>query len=577
MRLRPPRWRRRPGPAPGLVGPASVEVGPRDLRVGEDAWYRSFAVTGYPREVRPGWLEPLLTHGGPLDVALHVAPVPPPVAAERLRRQLARLESTRRVDAHKGRLADPMVEVAAEDARDLADRLARGEGRLFRVGLYVTVRGRSVEELDRESARVKALLASLLLDVSPATYRTLQGFVTTLPLGIDALRLRRTFDTAALAAAFPFASAELDGAGGVLYGVNAKSQSLVFWDRFACENHNAVILARSGSGKSYLAKLEALRSLYRGVEVAVIDPEDEYGRLADAVGGAVLRLGARGVSLNPFDLDDGDDALTARALFLHTLVEVLVREPLDPGARAVLDRAILDTYRAKGITSDPATHTRAAPLLSDLEATLRQDPDPAGPSLASRLTPFTTGSYRHLFEGATTTRPEGHLVVFSLRDLHDEVKGAGTLLVLDALWRRVADPKRRRRRLVVVDEAWLLMAQRAGAAFLYRLAKSARKYWCGLTVVTQDAADLLATDLGQAVVANAATQVLLSQAPQAIERLTDAFRLSEGERAFLLSARRGEGILAGGGERVAFSALASPAEHALCTSDPAELAADEAP
>lgn len=573
------RLRRRssaPPPPLGLPGPPALQVAPRHLRVGERTLTTTLAVTGYPREVRSGWLEPLLDHAGPADVAVHVEPVPPPVAAERLRRQLARLESTRRLDTERGRLADPGVEVAADDARDLADRLARGEGRLFRVGLYVTVRAADEEELERETARLRGLLASLLLDAHPMTYRQLPGWLTTLPLGIDALELRRTFDTAALAASFPFASAELSDSGGVLYGVNAASSGLVFWDRFdGKDNHNAVVLARSGAGKSYLTKLETLRSLYRGVEVAVVDPEDEYGRLADAVGGAVLRLGAPGVRLNPFDIGAGDDALTRQALFVHTLVEVLLREALDPGSTAALDRAILATYRAAGITHDPATHRRPAPLLADLRATLARDDDHLAQGLAARLAPFTEGSYRHLFEGATTTRPEGHLVVFSLRDLPDETQAAGTLLVLDALWRAVSDPATRRRRLVVVDEAWLLMAQPGGARFLYRLAKSARKYWCGLTVVTQDAADLLATDLGQAVVANAATQILLRQAPQTIDALAESFRLSEGERQFLLGARRGEGILAGSGERVAFAALASPAEHALCTSDPAELAHED--
>lgn len=579
MRRRPRRTRRteRAAAPAGLVGPGKLEVSARHLRVGDGTVTRTLAVTGYPREVRPGWLEPLLNDAGAADVAMHVEPIAPQVAAQHLKRQLARLESTRRLDAARGRLADPDVEVAAEDARDLADRLARGEGRLFRLGLYLTVRAADEDELDRETSRLRGILASLLVDAQPATFRHLHGWLTTLPLGIDALAMRRTFDTAALAASFPFASADLSEPGGVLYGVNASSRGLVFWDRFGGhDNQNAVILARSGAGKSYLTKLEALRSLYRGVEVAVIDPEDEYGRLAEAVGGRVIRLGAPDVSLNPFDLGGEDDAVTARALFVHTLVELLMREPLDPASKASLDRAILAAYRKAGITHDPDTHARSAPLLADLRQALAADTDAAAQALAARLAPFTEGSHRHLFERPTTTRPEGHLVVFSLRDLAEETQAAGTLLALDALWRQVSDPAARRRRLVVVDEAWLLMAQAAGARFLYRLAKSARKYWCGLTVVTQDAADLLGSDLGQAVVANAATQVLMRQAPQAIDALAAAFKLSDGERQFLLAADRGEGILVGAAERVAFRAVASPAEDRLCTSDPAELAEEDA-
>ena len=598
------RWRlrqrpRHPAgpPLAGLLGPDSLEVGSRTLRAGETLC-TTLAVTGYPREVGPGWLEPLLSYPGPVDTALHIEPIPAQIATERLRRQLARLESTRRLDADRGRLVDPEIEVAAADAHELAGRLARGEGRLFRVGLYATVRGTSVADLTHEAARLRALLGSLLLDAHPATYRTLQGWLTTLPLGLDQLKLRRTFDTAALAAAFPLASAELPPApAGILYGRNLHSGGLVVWDRFAQPNHNAVILAKSGAGKSYLAKLEALRALYQGIEVCVIDPEDEYRRLAEAVGGAHLALGAHGVRLNPFDLDLGSDAslsdepsgeadaLTRRALFIHTLVAVLVGggpgqgqpQPLDPHAAAAVDRAVIACYKARGITSDPRTHARPAPLLADLAAALDHDADPAAHTLAAQLTPYVTGSHRHLFDGPTTTRPAGHLVVFSLRALPDPLKPVGTLMALDAVWRRVTDPRARRPRLVTVDEAWLLARDLAGAAFLARLAKSARKHWCGLTVVTQDAADLLSSDLGQVVVTNAATQILLGQAPQAIDALASAFRLSEGERALLLAARPGEGLLVGGTQqRVAFQAVASSTEDAMVTSNPAELAAPHA-
>lgn len=578
------RLTRRPTPtaqaAPvGLPAPDAVEIGPRSLTVGAGVC-RSFAVVGYPAEVGPGWLEPLLAHPGRLDVAVHVDPVPAQLAADRLRRQLARLESGRRADAAKGRLADPGLDAAAADARDLATRLARGEGKLFRVGLYLTVHASSQQELDGECDRVRALASSLLLEVRPATFRALQGWITTLPLGLDQLQVTRTMDTAALAASFPFASADLaarsDGSGGVLYGRNAKTAGLVIWDRFGCDNHNAVILARSGAGKSYLAKLEALRSLYQGIDVAIIDPEDEYARLAAAVGGTYLHLGAPGMRLNPLDLPPGaaagSDAVTRRALFCHTLLAVLLGATLTAAEHAALDRGIIGAYHQAGITADPRTWARPAPLLADLSAALHQDGDPVAVGLAARLAPYVTGSYAGLFDGPTSTRPGGHLSVFSLRDLPDELKAAGTLLTLDAVWAQVTNPNTRRRRLVVVDEAWLLMRDPEGAKFLFRMAKAARKHWAGLTVVTQDTADLLGSDLGQAVVANAATQVLLRQAPQSIDALAAAFRLSDGEAQFLLAARQGEGLLAAGTDRVAFQALASPAEHRLVTTDPAELA-----
>ena len=570
------RRKARPTPPPGVLGPEAMEILPRRLRAG-DTWSETFAVTGYPREVSPGWLAPLLAYPGPVDVALYVEPVQNSEAARHLRRQLARFESTRRIEAKRERLGDPELEAAAQDAAELAGALARGEGRLFRVGLYVTVRAATEDALEREVHRVRSLCASLLLDTRPVTFRALQGWLTTLPLGIDALRLRRTFDTKALAASFPFASAELDAASGIFFGRNATTGGLVFIDRFALENHNQVILARSGAGKSYLAKVHILRSLYAGIEVLVVDPENEYERLARAVGGTVIRLGPGRDRLNPLDLALAGkaEAVTEQALFVSTVVSTLLAE-ISGQERAALDRAVLGAYEEAGITPDPRTHARPAPLLGHVLGQLRRMPD--GQDFAERLEPYTSGSRRALFDTPTTVRPEGHLVVFSLRDLSDELKTAGTLLALDSIWRRVARGKRRPR-LVVVDEAWWLVGAGGGtgAQFLQRLAKSARKNWCGLTAITQEVGDLLSTELGQAVVANAAHQVLLGQEAQQIETLARVFNLSDGERNYLLTCDRGHGILSVGTERAAIQVVASEVEHGLATSDPAELAAlDEA-
>ncbi|MFD2415353.1 VirB4 family type IV secretion system protein [Amycolatopsis pigmentata] len=569
--------------------PDALAVGARHLEVGSE-WVASFAVTGYPREVHPGWLTPLLTYPGRLDVAVHVEPIDPATAAARLKKQLAKLESGRRHTAEHGRLYDPQVEAATEDAYDLSSRVARGEGKLFRVGLYLTIHAPTEDTLADEVAALRALCASLLLDAQHTTYRSLQGWVSTLPMGLDLIRMRRTFDTSALAAAFPFTSPDLPAPdptsaaapSGVLYGFNLGSQGLVHWDRFGegMHNHNAVILGRSGAGKSYLVKLELLRSLYRGIEVAVVDPEDEYARLATAVGGTYVHLGAPGVRLNPFDLPihtrpDGrrtapKDALVRRSLFLHTVITVLTGT-LDAGQRAALDRAIATTYQKSGITIDPRTWTRPAPTLRNLRDQLATG-DHAATELAARLHPFVGGAWNGLFDGPTSTNPEGHLVVFSLRDLPEELKAIGTLLTLDTVWRRVSNPALRRPRLVVVDEAWLLMREHSGAQFLFRMAKAARKHWAGLTVATQDSADVLGGDLGKAVVANAATQILLRQAPQAIDDIARTFDLSAGERQFLLSADRGQGLLSAGTQRVAFQAVSSPSEHFYATSNPAELA-----
>jgi type IV secretory pathway VirB4 component len=572
-----------------VPGPDAVRVTPRYLQVA-DSYCASMSVSGYPAEVHAGWLEPLLTYPGRLDVSLHITPIDPATAATKLRRQRARLESSRRSDHEHGRLLDPEAEAAAQDATDLAYRLARGEGRLFRVGLYLTVYADSEQALEREVAAVRSLAASLLVTTAPTTYRALAGWATCLPLGIDAIGTTRTFDTAALSAAFPFTSPDLapadpadtTPASGVLYGANAASSGLVLWDRWAQDNHNSIVLARSGAGKSYFTKLDVLRSLYQGVQVFVIDPEDEYTRLANAVGGTVLSLGAAGVRLNPFDLPQhaaataaaaGSNALIRRSLFLHTFIQVLLGRALQASERAALDRAVLDAYAARGITTDPRTWARPVPVLADLVDALAGGGEVAV-ELAAQLEPFTTGSWAGLFDGPTTTSPAGHLVSFSLRELPEELKTVGTLLVLDAIWRQVTSPHRQRR-LVVVDEAWLLMRDPEGARFLLRMAKAARKLWAGLAVITQDAADVLGSDLGAAIVANSATQVLFRQAPQALDTVVHAFRLSDGEAALIASAGPGLGLLAAGSSRVSFQVIASDQEHILASTSPADLIEDE--
>jgi len=557
-----------------LLGPPALELEHDRLRVGE-RWQASFAVTGYPREVGRGWLAPLLHAARDADVALHIEPVPPPLAADRLRRQRARLESTRRLEAERGRLPDPTVAAAADDAEELAGRLARGESKLLRSGLYLSVSAASRDELDERSERLRAICSSLLLHLVPASFRPLEGWLSTLPLGLDRLRLRRAFDTEALAASFPFAAADPSAdPDGVLYGL-AASGAPVLLDRFARENYNSVLLARSGAGKSYLAKLEALRLLFEGVQVFVLDPEDEYRRLCRAVGGVYLPLaGDDAVTLNPLDLPAGGGrhALGERTLFLAELVALLLGR-LASEELPVLERAIRACYTGAGISDDPASHGRPAPLLSDLARQLAGEGD-VGAGLASRLEPYAAGSHSSLFARASSAQPDGQLVCFSLRGLPDRLKAAALLLCLDAIWRSLEGPLRKR--CVLVDEAWLLMREPAGAKFLYRLAKSARKRWCGLTTVTQDAGDLLSSELGQSVIANAATQVLLRQAPQAIDRIGDAFHLSAGERRYLLSCPTGSGLLrlagAHGEERVPLKVVASQAEHRLVTSDPAELA-----
>jgi type IV secretory pathway VirB4 component len=556
-----------------VPAPAAISVAPSHVRVG-DGYAATYAVCGYPAEVGPAWLDPLLSYPGRVDVAVHVDPVPAQLAAPMLKRQRARLESSRRLDADQGRLGDPMVDAAAADAADLAERVARGAAKLFDTGIYVTVHARDLDELATVTAGVKSAAASVLLDLQPATFRHQQGWVSTLPIGVDPLRMRRILDTTALAAAFPFASADLAAPApgtiaspdGVLYGVNTTSNGVLLWNRWAQDNHNSVVLARSGAGKSYFIKLEVLRNLYQGVGVSVIDPEDEYAPLAEHVGGTVVQLGQPGVKVNPLDLpaDRRTDTLTRHGLYLHTLISVMLGAAPPPAERAALDRAITATYARAGITGDPATWTKPAPLLRDLADVLGTDADPAARELAARLAPWTVGNFASLFDGPTTAAPGGHLTVWSLRHLPDELRTVGTLIALDTIWSSIDSPAetvRRRRQLVVVDEAWLLMRDGEGARFLFRMSKAARKRAAGLCVITQDAADILSTDLGLAVVSNAATQVLMRQSTQSIDAVTEAFNLTAGEARLLLSAPRGEGLLVAGRARIPFRSVGSAAEH----------------
>jgi type IV secretory pathway VirB4 component len=556
---------------PSRVGPSGIALGADHLEA-DGVFQRTYAVVGYPHEVARGWLAPLLRAAGDLDLTLHIEPVAPALAADRLQRQRARLESSRRLDAEKGRLVDPTLEAAAQDADELAGRLARGESRLLRGGVYLSVKASSREELRERCERTRALCASLLLTIVPATFRPLDGWISTLPIGVDRLGLRRSFDTDALAAAFPFASADPPlEEHGVLYGLTPAGAPVVL-DRFARQNFNAVLLAESGAGKSYAAKLEALRQLYKGVQVFVIDPEDEFRPICEAAGGVYLPLtGPGAVTINALDLpaDGSASALDDRILFLAELAEVLAGG-LVGGELAALDRAARACYAAAGITTDPATHRRPAPLLRDLVDALVKE-GPTGASLAERLSPYATGSHSSLFNAPTSAHPDGHLVCWSLRGLPERMRAPALMLALDAIWRSIDGPLRRR--CVYADEGHILSEEPAGARFLFRLAKIARKRWCGLSTITQDAEDLLSTRHGRAVVTNAATKILMRQSAEAIDQVGETFKLSAGERRYLVSCPVGHGLLLTGEDRVPLRVVASPEEDALVTTDPAELAA----
>ncbi|WP_133884320.1 VirB4 family type IV secretion system protein [Glycomyces sp. NRRL B-16210] len=535
----------------------------RRVRVG-DGWAAALVLVGYPASLSLGWIETLTGAHTRIEVSVHIDNVPSDMAASRLHKRRARLESSRRYAAHRGRLDEPEVDVAAHDAAELADRVARGQARLHRLAVYVTVHAETERDLELACARLRAGASAAMMDVRPATARQLPGLIATVPLGIDPVGATRTVDTETASAVFPFGSADVPGSvvpASVLYGLNLVSGGPVLWDRWSQENHNSILLAQSGAGKSYLTKCEVLRQLYQGVQVTILDPEDEYSDLAAHVGGSVRRPGGPEVALNPLELRDHSraDALARRCLFVRTVVETLLGEKLDSAVSACLLETVRVAYTERGITDDPATWAKPVPTLADVVRLLATSS--GGSDLANRIGPYTgPGSMFALSENSTEA--SGPLRIWVLADVPDELRPVVTLMVLD----QVTPPVRSdgRWHLIVVDEAWTWLKEREGAEFIAALAKSARKRLVGLAVVTQDADDVLTSQLGRTVLNNAATQLLMRQAPQAIDTVAEACKLTGAERALVGSARVGEALLLSGETHVAFRACASETEHRLC-------------
>lgn len=555
--------RRRSWPVPVDLWPDAAVIEARRMACG-DGHAAVLVLTGYPARLQLGWLEILVGQNARVAVALHLDGVPAEVAAARLHRRRARLESARSYAAHKGQLDDPATDAAAEDAADLADRIARGETRLLRQAVYLTVYAENERELDLACARVRAAATSALLDVRPATFRQLPGLIACAPLGADPVGASRTVDVDVAAASFPFASPDVPGPvnnDAILYGLNLFSGGPVLWDRWQQTNHNSVTLATSGAGKSYLTKLECLRQLYNGVEVVIVDPEAEYTALAAHVGGQVIAPGRAGVRLNPLTIpahaEPGE--LGRRRLFALTVIETLLGERCGPGDAAAVQTTLGDLYVEFGISEDSATWDRPMPSLAHLVQRLGERAE--GRALAARLAPYV--GPESVFAPAGPALVSGAaLRVFDLSAVTPELLAVVTLVVLDDIWRSVrADGQRR---LIVVDEAWKLLRSGRSAEWMSTLAKSARKRLAGLAVVTQDVDDVLDSTLGRTVIGNAATQLVGRQSPQAVDAVADAFGLTGAEREVAATARIGEMLLLSGPVHVAFQAVASPAEHRLC-------------
>ncbi|RJR14811.1 DUF87 domain-containing protein [Candidatus Microgenomates bacterium] len=555
-----------------IIAPSAIEVDFDYIKIGSK-FMRTYFVADYPRFVNANWLAPLISFDHTLDVAMYIYPQESREILDNLRRKVGEMEATIQSDIKRGRVIDPSVQVALEDALELQQQLAKGAERFFQFGLYVTIPADTLEELNQVSKQVESTLASLLIITKKATLQMEDGFKTTLPMGRDKLIITRNMDTTSLGTTFPFTTSELTANEGIMYGINEHNDSLVIFDRFTLENANSVILGKSGGGKSYLVKLEALRALMFGSELIIIDPENEYEEMCKAVNGQYITFGFHSnAKINPFDLsqltNSGEDELGQKILSLHGLFRVVMGK-LTPEEDAVLDRAIIQTYRQKGITQDPATQTKEPPLVEDLYKVLIGMEEAVSKSLADRIERFIKGSLTGVLNQHSNVDLTNRFTVFSIRDMADELRPIAMYILLDYVWTKIR--RELKKRILIVDEAWYLMKYPDSAQFLNSIAKRARKYFLGLTTISQDVEDFLSVDLGHAIVQNSSIQILLKQSAAAIDKIAQLFYLSEGEKHLLLSADIGEGLFFAGPAHVAVRIIASPEEHLLITTKPEEV------
>lgn len=557
-----------------IIAPEEIEVDFAYLRINQ-LLYKSFFVSAYPRYIEPNWLEPLIDFDHSLNIAMHIYPTNSKTVLDDLKRKIAEMEATIQTDLERGHVVNPAVQVALDDAQDLQEQLVKGAERFFRLGLYITVPAPSKEELNNISKLVESTLGSLSITARETTLEMEDTFISTLPLGKDLLNLNHNMDTTSLATTFPFTTSELTSNEGIMYGINEHNDSLIVFDRFSLENANSVVFAKSGSGKSYFVKLEAIRSMMFGTQIIVIDPEREYLKLAEAVGGSYINFSSDSpVKINPFDLTtlarEGENELGEKILSLTGFLKLVLGQ-LNASQSAILDRALSSTYRLKGITADPRTQKLPAPLMEDLYKVLVGMEDPNAQEIAFRLERFIKGSLAGIFSAPTNINLNNQLTVFSVRDLPEELRPLAMYLIIDYIWTTVR--KDFRKRLLIVDEAWYMMKNPDSANFLTEIAKRARKYYLGLTTITTDVEDFLAGDHGKEIISNSSIQVLMKQSPASIDKIGEMFYLSEGEKRLLLSAGIGQGLFFAGPAHVAIRVVASPLEHQLITTNPAEITA----
>ncbi len=547
-----------------IIAPSYVEVDFNHIKI-DSKYYRTLFVVGYPRYVSANWLHSLITYDHPLNVSMFVYPSESKEILNELKRKIAEMQATIEADMKAGKVVDPTVQVALDDALALQAELAKGAERFFQFGLYVTIPADSEEELDNVTKEIDSTLSSLLIVSKQATLEQEEGFKSTLPLFRDKLSEWRNMDTTSLAMTFPFSTASLTRNEGILYGLNQHDGSLIIFDRFTLENANAVILGKSGGGKSFMVKLEALRSLMMETDVIILDPENEYRTLCKNLGGEFVDFSASSeYKLNPFDLNAEQpepDELSNKILDLHSLMKVIMGD-LTPSQDALLDRALVLTYREKGITQDPETFKNEPPLLEDLYKILIGMEAVEARELADRLEKFVKGSAAGIFNSLSNFDIQNNFTVFGIRDLEENLRPVAMYIVLDYIWHRVRRGELKKR-ILIVDEAWYLIKNKDSGAYLHNFAKRARKYKLGMTTITQDVEDFLATEEGKAIITNSSLQIILKQSTAAVDKITKTFYLTGGEKHFLLSAGVGEGLFFAGQSHVGFQVIASDEEKRL--------------
>ncbi len=561
-----------------LIAPSSLEFHSSYFRLGTK-YGQTIYVYGYPRQLYTGWASPILNADEVLDVSMFIYPVETEIVMKNLRRKVTQLEADLAINNEKGKTRDPALEAALSDAEELRDQLQLGAEKFFRFGLYLTLYADSLDELNFVRSKVETMLGQQMLFSKVASSQQEQGLKSAVPQLSDQLQIRRNMNTGAISTSFPFTSADLTQENGVLYGVNMHNNGLVIFDRYTLENANMVVFAKSGAGKSFTVKLEALRTMMMGAEVLIIDPENEYQKLSDAVGGSYIRLSLNSdVRINPFDLphvidaEEADNALRANIVTLHGLFRLMLGGTsagqsigLSPNEEADLDQAIIDTYARAGITSDPLTHNSTPPTIHNLYDTLVHM-DGSGPSLAQRLRKYTTGTFAGIFSQQSNIDINNSMVVFNIRDLEDELRPVAMYIVLSHIWNIVRSEQKKR--MLIVDEAWQLMKYDDSANFLFSLAKRARKYYLGLTTISQDVEDFMGSKMGRAIVSNSSMQLLLKQSSSAVDVLSDVFKLTEEERKRLSNFPVGQGLFFAGQNHVHIQIIASDTEHQLISTSP---------